>query len=97
MLSISELQPESAINYKPVLDINSATNLTNNSIEYWNRVNTTKYQPDILVDEAKEDELIQSYDNYDITTEDMQEAHNMLKQTLEQEQQQVQTNQNQER
>lgn len=82
---------------KPVLDINSATNLTNNSIEYWNRVNTTKYQPDILVDEAKEDELIQSYDNYDITTEDMQEAHNMLKQTLEQEQQQVQTNQNQER
>ena len=48
------------------------------------------------VDEAKEDELIQSYDNYDITTEDMQVAHDTLEQTLEEEQtqQQVQTNEN---
>ena len=51
------------------------------------------------VDEAKEDELIQSYDNYDITTEDMQVAHDTLEQTLkeEQTQQQVQTNEDQER
>ena len=84
---------------KPVLDINSATSLTNNSIEYWNTINTTKYQPDILIDEAKEDELIQSYDNYDITTEDMQAAHDTLEQTLKEEktQQQVQTNEDQER
>ena len=48
------------------------------------------------VDEAKEDELIQSYDNYDITTEDMQVAHDTLEQTFEEEQtqQQVQTNEN---
>ena len=48
------------------------------------------------VDEAKEDELIQSYDNYDITTEDMQVAHDTLEQTLKEEktQQQVQTNEN---
>ena len=53
-----------------------------------------KEQTDIQVDEAKEDELIQSYDNYDITTEDMQVAHDTLEQTLEegQTQQQVQTN-----
>ena len=51
------------------------------------------------VDEAKEDELIQSYDNYDITTEDMQVAHDTLEQTLKEEktQQQVQTNEDQER
>ena len=51
------------------------------------------------VDEAKEDELIQSYDNYDITTEDMQSAHDTLEKTLEEEQnqQQEQTNENQER
>ena len=84
---------------RPVLDITSATNLTNNSIEYWDTINTTKYQPDIVVNEAKEDELIQSYDNYDITTEDMRVAHDTLEQTLkeEQTQQQVQTNEDQER
>ena len=84
---------------KPSLDLNSVRNLTNNSIEYWNTIHTTKYQPDIVVDEAKEDELIQSYDNYDITTEDMQSAHDTLEKTLEEEQnqQQEQTNENQER
>ena len=53
-----------------------------------------KEQSGLEVDEAKEDELIQSYDNYDITTEDMQVAHDTLEQTLEEEQtqQQVQTN-----
>ena len=53
-----------------------------------------KEQASLEVDEAKEDELIQSYDNYDITTEDMQSAHDTLEQTLEEEQtqQQVQTN-----
>ena len=84
---------------RPDLTTNAIKGLSEKSIEYWDNIQTIQYQPDIVVDEAKEDELIQSYDNYDITTEDMQVAHDTLEQTLEEEQnqQQEQTNENQER
>ena len=61
-----------------------------------NGILTRLNEAKIETEEAKEDELIQSYDNYDITTEDMQVAHDTLEQTLEEEQtqQQVQTNEN---